>query len=212
MFDDDSILRIHGTCDGCDGEERGQKSLPKESNWRFSFRCDFHHPSRVLWWLRWERRECVGGWVTKIVTKEIKPTFRFFWLWFLSPNFPHQQFWEFKILETVWWRRNIINLRVLRLRWVNSQKCYMTTQYCKFENPAIAMERNWVTKIATKKIGKQFDFFGHDFRHRIFPIAIAWPLNLRLWLGVGEVDDENWDQKKSKIMKSAGFSLTFTNI
>ncbi len=41
--------------------------------------------------------------------------FRFFRMWFSSPNFPHQRFWEFKILKNVGRRHNIANSRVLRL-------------------------------------------------------------------------------------------------
>ncbi len=40
---------------------------------------------------------CVVGW-QKSRTKKLN-RFRFFRPWFLSLNFPHQQFWEFKILK-----------------------------------------------------------------------------------------------------------------
>ncbi len=131
-------------------EEGWWKLQPKKLNRRFRFfRHDFRHPSRVLRWLWW-----AGGgrsvWVTeywKLRLKKSNRCFRFFRAWFSSPSFLHQQFWEFKILKNVQRRHNIANSRILQLWWGKLGD----------EN------RGW------KNRKRQFNFFGRDFHHPIFP-------------------------------------------
>ncbi len=118
MFDEDSISQIWGSCDNCNGEEGDKNRGQKNQTAVFDFWTQFLSPIQGSVMIAMGMGGVVG-WVTKIATEKIKPRFRFFWLWFLSPKFPYQQFWSFenKILKTVWRRRNIVNLRILQLRW-----------------------------------------------------------------------------------------------
>ncbi len=121
MFYEDSISQIRGSCDACD-EEGGDKNCDQKNQTDISYffgsifithrgSCDDCD------WGWGGGKERVGGCVMKIATKKIKPTFSIFWLWFSSPSFLDQQFWEFKILKNVGRRHNIANLRILQLRW-----------------------------------------------------------------------------------------------
>ncbi len=59
----------------------GMKIAAKKSNCRFQFFWrNFRHPSRVLRWLQFEggNEKSVRGWITKIVTEKIEPTFSIF--------------------------------------------------------------------------------------------------------------------------------------
>ncbi len=76
--------------------------------------------------------------------------------------------------------RNIVSSRVLRLLWVNSQKCLTKTQYHEFEGSApITMRGGGVhgslgdKNLSQKNWTDVFNFFGHDLHRQISPHAIA---------------------------------------
>ncbi len=74
----------------------------------------------------------VGGWVTKIVTKKIEPTFLIFLAVIFVTHFsPSQSRWTLEFA--------ILRLCPTFLRIKNFQKCLTNMQYCKFEGPVIVM-------------------------------------------------------------------------
>ncbi len=82
-----------------------------------------------------------------------KPTnfvvFDFFWTQFLSSTHPSPSHCRTLKLAK-------LHLHQTFLKILNSQKCWTKTQYCEFEDPGLAMEGNWMTKIVTKKIENKF--------------------------------------------------------
>ncbi len=98
MINEDLISRIWGSCDDCDGwggetKIRGEKVKPTVLIFSVQFSSPMEGPAMIV----------MGGgggsvWVVgwrKSRLKKSNQRFWFFWLWFSSPNLPHQQFWEF---------------------------------------------------------------------------------------------------------------------
>ncbi len=156
------------------------KSRPKKSNRHFDFFGGIIITHRRSYDdCDWGRGVC--GWLgDKNCDRKNHTIFDFFGCDFRHPISPHQQFWEFKILKTVWQRRNITNSRVLRLRWVNCWKCWMKTQYCEFEDPAIAMgEIGWRKSLLKKLKTSVWFFLATIFVTQFPPLQSQDPLNSR---------------------------------
>ncbi len=117
IFEKDSISWIRWSCDDCDGGEGDENRGRKNQTDVFDFFDAIFVTHREFSMIAM-REGGVCGWLgdKNRDWKKSKWRFQFFQWWFPSPHFPHQQFWEFKILRTVWRRRNIANSMVLRLQ------------------------------------------------------------------------------------------------
>ncbi len=150
------------------------RSWKNQTNVFYYFGSIFCHPSSVLWWLRFGGRMWLGD--KNDNQKNRAYVFDIFLAMIFVTQFPppfHQQFWEFKIIKTVWRRLKIANSRVVRFLWVNSQKCWTKTQYHEFWGSCdcdggggwgIEWQKSWM-----KKLKMSVRFFWPRFSSPNFP-------------------------------------------